>query len=793
MRYFFILFFLLMFGFSSYGQFTLSGKITNEKNQPLTGSHIHTQYFNTVSNPIGEFEINGLPKGELRVYISYLGYTTCDTLVDITQDVVLNVQLKPSETKLESVTVKQKTAKVSSSLSEQRISKASIERNSSKTLADALKEVPGVSLLRTGTTIVKPVINGLHSSRVPIFSNQVRLEDQQWGTEHAPNFDLNAAGKISVVKGASGLQYSGDAVGGMVIIESTSVKQDTLFGRTIVSGSSNGRGGTISSSIHKGNSAGWRWNALGTFTYFGDRESPDYVLSNSGNRELNFSGDVSYVKENYGLSAFYSLYNAKIGILSASHIGNVTDLYNSINNQIPYIINDFTYSIQHPKQVIQHHLFKLNYLQKLDESSSISTFYSLQFNNRNELDLRLGEDANKAALDLELTTHSLQSDYKKEWNQFTLKTGISGLFQNNFANPRTGVRPLIPTYVRFDAGFYGIGTYEINEDLIVDGGVRYDFSTIEASKDYLKSRWEERGYQDDFADIIVDETANQWRTKPQFTFHNISASLGVRKDFQQDWKWLNNISLSNRNPNPSEFFSDGLHHSTGQIELGDLRLKKEESLKFSSSLSKNGKSFSMEINPFLHYISNFIYLRPIGFETTIRGAFPVWEFQQTNARLFGLDFHSQWNIHSNWQHKFSFAYVNGEDLSESQPLIDMPPMTISTSIQYKKEGWNGLLLELQSESVFRQHRYPDFNFETDIIVDGEFVPVIVDISTPPKAYQLFHFYSEMKFKAFKILDTTIALSVQNMLNTDYRDYLNRQRFFVDEMGRNIQLQLKINY
>jgi iron complex outermembrane recepter protein len=201
----------------------------------------------------------------------------------------------------------------------------------------------------------------------------------------------------------------------------------------------------------------------------------------------------------------------------------------------------------------------------------------------------------------------------------------------------------------------------------------------------------------------------------------------------------------------------------------------------------------MEINPFLHYISNFMYLRPIGFETTIRGAFPVWEFQQTNARLIGLDFHSTWNIHSNWQHKFSFAYVNGEDLSKNQPLIDMPPMTISTSIQYKKPEWNGLLLELQSETVFRQYRYPNFNFETDIIVDGEFVPVLVDISTPPKAYQLFHFYSEMKVKTFKNLDTTIALSVQNMLNTNYRDYLNRQRFFVDEMGRNIQLQLKFNY
>ena len=791
MRYFIILFFLLWFGFSSYGQFTLSGKITNEKNQPLTGSHIHTKYLNTASNPIGEFEINGLPKGELRVYISYLGYTTCDTLVDITEDFVLNVKLKPSETTLEEITVKQKVTQVSNSLSEQQISKESIERNSSKTLAEALKEVSGVSLLRTGTSIVKPVINGLHSSRVPIFSNQVRLEDQQWGTEHAPNFDLNAAGKISVIKGASGLQYSGDAVGGMVVIESTNVKQDTLFGKTMISGSSNGRGGTISSSIHKGNPEGWRWNALGTFTYFGDREAPDYILSNSGNRELNFSGDVSYVKETYELSAFYSLYNATIGILSASHIGNVTDLYNSINNQIPSVINDFTYSIQHPKQAIQHHLMKLNYLQKLDENSSISTFYSLQFNKRNEFDLR--RDENKVALDLELTTHSLQSDYKKEWDQFSLKTGISGLFQNNFANPRTGVRPLIPTYVRFDAGLYGIGTYEIKEDLVVDGGIRYDFSTIEATKDYLKSRWDERGYQDDFADIIVGETSDQWRTKPQFTFHNISASLGIRKDFQSDWKWLNNISLSNRNPNPSEFFSDGLHHSTGQIELGDLRLKKEESIKFSSSLSKKWNSFSMEVNPYFHHITNFMYLRPIDFETTNRGAFPVWEFQQTNARLLGIDFHSQWNISSNWHHKFSFAYVNGEDLSKNQPLIDMPPMNISTSVQYKKPEWNGLVLELQSEFVFRQNRYPNFNFETDIIVNDEFVPVLVDISTPPKAYQLFHFYSEMKFKTFKKLDITIAFSVQNILNTTYRDYLNRQRFFVDEMGRNIQFQLKFNY
>ena len=48
------------------------------------------------------------------------------------------------------------------------------------------------------------------------------------GTEHAPNFDINAAGKITVIKGASGLQYGGDAVGGLVILEPIQVRK-TLF------------------------------------------------------------------------------------------------------------------------------------------------------------------------------------------------------------------------------------------------------------------------------------------------------------------------------------------------------------------------------------------------------------------------------------------------------------------------------------------------------------------------------------------------------------------------------------
>ena len=188
-----------------------------------------------------------------------------------------------------------------------------------------------------------------------------------------------------------------------------------------------------------------------------------------------------------------------------------------------------------------------------------------------------------------------------------------------------------------------------------------------------------------------------------------------------------------------------------------------------------------------------MFLTPVGFETTIRGAFPVWEYQQTNALLTGFDFETQWNINGNWLHHFSLAYVKGKDLTNNEALIDMPPLNINNKIQFAKKEWNHLLLELKSEIVTKQSQFPDNNFITNIIVNNELKPVLIDVSSSPAAYQLLHFYSEIKFKITSKINTTVSFSVQNIFNTSYRDYLNRQRFFADELGRNFQLQLKINY
>lgn len=791
---FLVFFGLMLFCNSIYSQNTMSGKITSQGQISPSDIHIHIGQKISKTNDLGNYSINNLPYGSTKIHISHLGYQSIDTVVDLKSNLKLDFKLQLATNKLHEVVIQQKNNSTNKSVVEQQIKLATIEKYSNQSLGDVLKEIAGVSSLKTGNTVVKPIINGLYGSRVSVINNNVKLEDQQWGTEHAPNFDVNAANKITVIKGAMGLQYGGDALGGLVIIEPLSVKKDTLFGKTILNFDTNGKGGSMSTSLHKGNDLGLSWNALTTLKYMGDKQAAQYVLSNSGNREANFSGDIKYAAQRYNATVFYSYYQSMIGVLSASHAGIVTNLSQSDANSVPSVINDFGYAINNPKQDVSHQIAKFNFNYYFNELSFLSFQYTFQYNKRLEFDLRRGDFKDIPALDLDLKTNSINVDYKKINHDWNLKSGMSTSFQNNSANPATGIRPLIPDYDKIDLGLYGLASYNFLDKISVDAGVRYDFSKIDARKYYQKSRWLKRGYNETFSEFIAGDYGTQWFAKPNFIFHNISASAGFSKKTANNWQFYTNVSFASRNPNPSEFFSDGLHHSTGMIELGDLNLKKEQSTKWAVTIEKKMNKFSFEINPYLNHIKDYIFLKPVDFEITIRSTspFPVWEYQQINANLFGIDIQTHWDMSNQWRHSFTMAYVNGRD-SNNQPLIDMPPLNLNNKIVFSKKEWHQLVLELKSETVLRQNQFPDNNFYTNIIQNNELKSVLVDISTPPPAYHLLHFYSEMKFKTSKNSTTTVAFSIQNLGNVSYRDYLNRQRFFADEIGRSFQFQLKFNY
>ena len=776
---------------------TLSGKVIDlHDGTALVGAMIIIagSEQTVVTDINGNFSIQNLCDQTYAIQISHPYCLKSGHNIKVDGNTIKTFQLEHHLEALNEIVLKGHAQnKKSNTLAQNTLSGEKIEQFSNGSLGDALNSLSGVSSLNTGSTVVKPIINGLHSSRVILINNGVRMEDQEWGVEHAPNIDINTAENITVLKGASAIQYGGDAIAGVIVTAPEKIFiKDSLYGKTLLSASSNGRGSTLTSKLTKSDDNGWFGTLQGTIKRYGDFEAPEYVLSNTGTFERNASVRVGFNKFNYGIEGYYSFYKNEIGILTASHIGGAEDQVRAINSTIPLVLNDFTYAITYPKQDITHHLARIKAFKKFNGFGKVNLQYDFQQNQRLEYDIRVGDDSDTPSLDLVLKTHTLLVDIDSNLSEnISLKSGFMARYQDNFADPSTGVRRLIPDYEKYDLGVYGISTVQLQDNWLLEAGARFDFTYMDVFKFYRTSFWESRNYAALFPEIVVEEYDNQLLTNPQYNFFNASGTIGSTYSFNDKLKLFFNYSLASRVPNPSELFSEGLHHSASRIELGDLSFKSEIANKVALTLQKEGTVFGFSIQPFINNIHDFIVIEPTKVEQTIRGNFQVWEYRQTNAQLLGVDIDATYALssHVNFNHQFSL--VKGYDRQGGGALISMPPVNTTNEITYENPKANNLKLALQSTYAFRQNEYPNTNFEVYIAQSESFE--LVDVSTPPEAYHLLNFRSSIAVPITEKSNLSVGFNVTNLLNTRYRNYLNSLRYYADDLGRNFLFNLKFNY
>ena len=213
--------------------------------------------------------------------------------------------------------------------------------------------------------------------------------------------------------------------------------------------------------------------------------------------------------------------------------------------------------------------------------------------------------------------------------------------------------------------------------------------------------------------------------------------------------------------------------------------------KVSATIQRDHDTFSFSINPYVNTISDFIIIEPTKILETIRGNFQVWEYRQTNAQLLGVDIDAAYRFTDKLNFTHQLSIVKGYDRSRNLPLISMPPVSTKNEISFEHPKFHNLKLALQSEYVFAQNEYPDNNFE--VYVPETETTELLDISSTPSAYHLLNFNSSIDFEITKTSLLTVGLGITNILNTSYRNYLNLQRFYADDLGRNFLLNLKFKY
>lgn len=772
--------------------FSVKGKVIDlHDNSSLSSAKVSLGNFSTITNEKGEFTFSKIPQGNYTLFITHLQCENYEENINVNKNLTLEISMEHHAEEIEKVTI-HSPHKTSTVKQIQTLEVQEIERNSNENLGNLLAKISGVNTLKTGNSIAKPVIRGLYGSRVLVFNNSVRLSEQEWGVEHAPSADPNAFEHLDVIKGAGVLKYGGDAIGGVIALEPKIFPaKDTLMGKLLLSGFTNGEGLNFSTDLAKTWENRWFVKAQGSYSKRGDFSTPDFSLQNTASQENAFT--FSFGKRSFeeGIEFYYSGNSQEFGIFRGSHLGFSEEYFNVVSSGNTLYTGDFSYDIDNPKQEVSHHLAKLEAYKRFQNLGKFTLTYDFQVNNRKEYDIRRGEFNDLPSMDLRLLTHNLRISHLLERGNWNLESGISGSFQDNFPNPETKAQRLIPDYYKYDAGIFSVFQKRFSEKFNFEAGLRYDLNIFDAYKYYDSSDWEAR-YANFFPEFEVLESGSRILTRPQFTFHNWSANVGFGYRPFENTRIKFNLSRASRTPNAAELFADGLHHSAAIIERGNLFIKQEEVYQTNVDFQQKINVFegwNLQLSPYYLRSKNFINQVPTDLMITIRGIFPVWDYQQIEAEMYGLDFDSELNFTKNLKWNSQFSYVHGEDFTNDEPLILIAPARLSNTLEFNFNEKKKAYLRVENETSFQQKQFPINNINLEILENGTLVNKEVDISTPPKGFSLFHFSAGMDLAK----NFNMNLNVRNAFNNNYREYLNRLRFYSDAMGRNFILTLKYNF
>jgi iron complex outermembrane receptor protein len=607
-------------------------------------------------------------------------------------------------------------------------------------LAEALERIPGITSLKTGT-VAKPMVNGLHSQRLVVVEDGIRLEGQSWGAEHAVESDPSRADRVTVVQGGASVRHGQGAMGGVVVIEPAPADHAGISGEWIASLRSNGpqTGSSLRLTGPVPYSDAWAWAGSISLRGSGDRSHPHGVLPNTALREGSWSALLERKGEYVSAQASHSVFWQHQGILSSSHIGNLTDLRTALAKGSPPDTATWRWSVGRPDQAVRHDVSRLR-IQGDRSSLRWSTLVGWQNDRRREWDLHKAIDSRLAALDLPeldytLRTGTLDAEIEpKVDGNWQVRAGIQGIHQENEYDGRA----FVPNFRAVGSGIWSVLALR-RESWSLDAGLRADLQSLEIWRRVAGkiAAWDNSWLAPSWS------IGWQWRPADAWT---------VRSGFGSGW----------RAPSAVELFADGLHHGVAAIERGDSTLGPENSLTAQSSVCwKLPGSVQLQTSVWVTRIENFVYLRPDELpRLTVRGAFPSFAYTSDLVWMAGGDISATIPITSTWE-----AVVSGSRIAttnrDGDPIPFAPPDRVRAGVD-----WHGTPSE---RSRLKIGPRLEWIAKTD--------PVPHDYAPPPDQVVLFGLEGFAEMGSWKV-----TLRGTNLANTTWRDPSDRLRYFAAQTG-----------
>ena len=627
-------------------------------------------------------------------------------------------------------------------------------------ISKSISKLPGVSIVSTGPGISKPSIRGLSYDRVVVYSQGVRLENQQWGDEHGIGVSTSGINSIEVIKGPSYVLYGSDAMGGVLYIEPERYSND--FSVDYMGFYNSNYNGITNNLGIKGSSGKFSYLARANMVDNQSFSTPDGEVENTWFKENDIQAGLKYETEKFSSDLRLSMNFSELGLPHMEEGHDDHDDHDD-HDEEGHDDHDEEGHDDHDEEGHEDHYQELSHTTltwvntfDLGNDHELNVTLGRQLNDRKEFggheeeeghddheeeghddhdeEGHEGHEEGEAELDMELSTNTLDiSLVMPQSENLNLTIGANILSQEN---KNFGHEELIPDAEKKDFGLYALGqiTMENGAALL---GVRYDNRSISS----------DMGSAD---------------------FSNFNGSVGIKRDFKNSSLRFN-IGSGYRAPNLIELFADGVHHGTFRYEKGNVSLVAEKSFQTDISFDINNEDSSVSFNLFYNDISDYIYISP---SRDRMDGFAVFNYMQQDSELYGGEISFDKKTGFDWlSYNTSLEYIfaesaDGEALPFISPLTFNQVFNIDFSSNYS--------FEIDFLAKAKQGRVSMFEEETD-------------------GYSILNLSGNW-MTSFLENDLNIFWSVNNVFDKEYYDHLSRFKTAgIEEMGRNISVGLKYKF
>ena len=251
------------------------------------------------------------------------------------------------------------------------------------------------------------------------------------------------------------------------------------------------------------------------------------------------------------------------------------------------------------------------------------------------------------------------------------------------------------------------------------------------------------------------------------TFRTWSASVAALYPVTSGITTTLTLSRSSRIPSVEELYNEGPHLAAYTYDVGNPDLDAERGVGVEwltrLALPQFGATAALFVNDF----SNYVTPRNTG-RINYAQLLPVYETEGVGARFVGAEAFGRWSGCHGLSVEGQVSWVRAVNIDDDVPLPDIPPLRGTWKLAYKLSN---ATLGISGEHAADQIRVDTYEAPTD-------------------GYSVYGVYASLEYTTRRIRHS-VVLSLDNVLNTEYRNHLSRIRLVMPETARNATLNYRL--